>query len=139
MTYPAYFCGRGDRGDHHGIDRQDSRHANARRQVDQRGLQATSLSRITIKKWLKASQGAEPKCRRDVPTKLTPFIETPTQALQADARRAKHERRTARALHVQLTGEGYGGGYTQLTDVIRECRATQRKLISAHAFLPLAF
>jgi len=100
----------------------------------------TSLSRNTIKKWLKAPQGAEPKYRRrDVPTKLTPFIETLTQALQADARRAKHERRTARALHAQLTGEGYGGGYTQLTDFIREWRATQGKLISAHAFVPLAF
>jgi transposase len=100
----------------------------------------TSLSRNTIKKWLKAPQGPEPKYRRcDVPTKLTPFVETLTQALQTDARRAKHERRTARALHAQLTDEGYGGGYTQLTDFIREWRATQGKLISTHAFVPLAF
>ena len=81
----------------------------------------TSLSRNTIKKWLQTPQGAAPKYRRrDVSTKLAPFIATLTQALEVDARRAKHERRTARALHVQLTSQGYDGGYTRLTDFIRQ-------------------
>ena len=72
----------------------------------------TSLSRNTIKKWLKMPQGAAaPKYRRrDVPTKLMPFEATPAQALEVDAHRAKHERRTARALHVQLRAEGYDDG-----------------------------
>jgi transposase len=100
----------------------------------------TSLSRNTIKKWLQSPQGAAPKYRRcDVSTKLAPFIATLTQALEVDARRAKHERRTARALHVQLTGQGYDGGYTRLTDFIRHWRDKQGKLISARAFVPLAF
>ena len=100
----------------------------------------TSLSRNTIKKWLQSPQGAAPKYRRcDVSTKLAPFIATLTQALEVDSRRAKHERRTARALHVQLTGQGYGGGYTRLTDFIRRWRDKQGKLISARAFVPLAF
>ncbi len=100
----------------------------------------TSLSRNTIKKWLKTPQGAVPKYRRrDVPTKFALFVATLTQALEVDARRAKHERRTARALHVQLTAEGYDGGYTRLTDFIREWRAEQGKLISTNAFVPLAF
>src|SRR5258706_13468520 len=82
----------------------------------------TSLSRNAIKKWLMMPQGAAaPKYRRrDVPTKLTPFEATltpfeatPTQALEVDAHRAKHERRTARALHVQLRAEGYDDGLTQ--------------------------
>jgi len=100
----------------------------------------TSLSRNTIKKWLQTPQGATPKYRRrDVSTKLAPFIATLTQALEVDARRAKHERRTARALHVQLTSQGYDGGYTRLTDFIRQWRDKQGKLISARAFVPLAF
>ncbi len=100
----------------------------------------TSLSRNTIKKWLKTPQGSQPKYRRrDVPIKLTPFMVTLTQALEADARRAKHERRTARALHAQLTDEGYDGGYSRLTDFIRAWRDKQGKLVSTHAFVPLAF
>lgn len=100
----------------------------------------TSLSRNTIKKWLSTPQNATPKYRRrDVSTKLAPFIQTLTQALEVDARRAKHERRTARALHVQLAADGYSGGYTRLTDFIREWRDKQGKLISTSAFVPLAF
>jgi transposase len=100
----------------------------------------TSLSRNTIKKWLRTPQGAAPRYRRrDVSTKLAPFVAMLTQALEVDARRAKHERRTARALHVQLTAEGYDGGYTRLTDFIRDWRAAQGKLISTNAFVPLAF
>ena len=86
-------------------------------------VRLTSLSRNTIKKWLQTPQGATPKYRRcDVSTKLAPFVATLTQALEVDARRAKHERRTARALHVQLTSQGYDGGYTRLTDFIRQWR-----------------
>ena len=100
----------------------------------------TSLSRNMIKKWLQTPQGAMPKYRRrDVSTKLALFVASLTQALEVDARRAKHERRTARALHVELTSQGYDGGYTRLTDFIREWRDKQGKLISARAFVPLVF
>ncbi len=100
----------------------------------------TSLSRNTIKKWLKVPQCAAPTYRRrDVATKLAPFVATLTQALEVDARRAKHERRTARALHAQLKAQGYDGGYTRLTDFIREWRVTQGKSAGTHAFVPLAF
>ena len=44
------------------------------------------------------------------------------QALEADSHRPKRERRTARALHAQLKVEGYVGGYTRLTDFIRQWR-----------------
>ena len=43
----------------------------------------TSLSRNTIKKWLKAPQGAEPKYRRrEMPTKLAPFVRPLNDALR---------------------------------------------------------
>ena len=63
----------------------------------------TSLSRNTIKKWLKAPGAAVPKYRRrEGLTKLTPFAATLQQALETDAHRPRHERRTARALHSQI-------------------------------------
>ena len=56
----------------------------------------TSLSRNTVKKWLKAPQGGEPKYRRrEVPKKLTPYVEVVDQALKADA-----QQHPERALHI---------------------------------------
>lgn len=100
----------------------------------------TSLSRNTIKKWLRAPQGSQPKYRRrPMPTKLAPFAEAVQQALKADSHRPKHERRTARALHVELQALGYDGGYTRLTDYIRSWRDTQGRVTSTSAFVPLNF
>ena len=100
----------------------------------------TSLSRNTIKKWLKAPQGAEPKYRRrEMRTKLAPFVEALHKALQADGHRPRHERRTARALHVELQALGYEGGYTRLTDYIRTWRDEQGKVSATSAFVPLSF
>jgi transposase len=100
----------------------------------------TSLSRNTIKRWLKAPQGAEPKYRRrEMPTKLAPFVEALDKALKADGHRPRHERRTARALHVELQALGYDGGYTRLTDYIRTWRDEQGKVSATSAFVPLSF
>ena len=80
-------------------------------------VKATSLSRNTVRKYLRIGKAEAPKYRRPaVPTKLTPFVEAVQQALLADARRPKKERRTAKALHAQLVAQGYEGGYTRLTD-----------------------
>ena len=87
----------------------------------------TSLSRNTIKKWLRAPAEAAPKYRRESsPGKLAPFLATLTQALKADAHRPRHERRTARALLMQLQAQGYDGGYSRLTDFIRALRPRVR-------------
>ena len=100
----------------------------------------TSLSRNTIKKWLKAPQGAQPKYRRrPMPTKLAPFAQALVQALKTDGHRPKRERRTARALHEELKALGYEGGYTRLTDFIRDWREQQGKVSATSAFVPLSF
>ncbi|WP_341893488.1 IS21 family transposase [Variovorax sp. YR752] len=100
----------------------------------------TSLSRNTIKKWLKAPQAAEPKYRRrEMPTKLAPFVEALDKALKADGHSPRRERRTARALHVELQALGYDGGYTRLTDYIRAWRDEQGKVSATSAFVPLSF
>jgi transposase len=100
----------------------------------------TSLSRNTIKKWLKAPQGAQPKYRRAaMPTKLASYVEVLHKALKADAQRPRHERRTARALHAELRALGYAGGYSRLTDYIRAWRDERGKVSATSAFVPLSF
>ena len=87
---------------------------------------ATSLSRNTVRKYLRMPVAQPPKyLRKGTSTKLGPFIETVKMALLADARRPKKERRTAKALLKQIAQAGYQGGYTQLTDFIRAWRASQ--------------
>jgi len=100
----------------------------------------TSLSRDTIKKWLRAPADAQPKYRRQsVASKLTPFVETITQALKADAHRPRHERRSARALLSLIQAQGYDGGYSRLTDFIRAWRQGEGQAVTATAFVPLKF
>ena len=100
---------------------------------------STSLSRNTVRKYLRVEQVEEPKyARREMATKLTPFHEAIGQALKVDARRPKRERRTALALFAELKVKGYTGGYSRLTDFIRRWRDDQRQA-GTEAFVPLRF
>lgn len=68
----------------------------------------TGLSRNTVKKWLTAPEAVEPRYRRSqVQGKLAPFHAVVVQALEADARRPKRDRRTAKALYTELKAQGY--------------------------------
>jgi len=99
----------------------------------------TSLSRNTIKKWLRAPVGAEPRYRRrDKPGKLAAYEPELVRALEADARRPKRERRTALKLLGELRHSGYAGGYSQLTQFIRRWRSDRGRTL-AGAFVPLHF
>lgn len=103
-------------------------------------VRATSLTRNTVRKYLRTPPAQPPKYRRKAAmTKLGPFVETVKMALAADARRPRKERRTAKALLQQLVEAGYEGGYTQLTDFIRAWRAQQGGVAVGKAFVPLAF
>ena len=100
----------------------------------------TGLSRNTVAKWLHGEVDGPPKYRREEqPSKLTPFHEALRLALKADARRPRHERRTAKALYVEIKAAGYDGGYTRVTDFIRAWRQAEGQSLSANAFVPLAF
>lgn len=64
---------------------------------------ATSLARNTVRKVLRRGTAELPQYRRPaVSTKLSPYLGQLHQALAADARRPKKERRTAKALFTQL-------------------------------------
>ncbi len=100
----------------------------------------TGLSRNTVKKWLKAPSADTPRYRRaPVPGKLAPFQDALVRALEADARRPKRDRRTAKALLVELKAKGFSGGYTVLTDFIRNWREQQTANTPTRAFVPLQF
>jgi len=101
---------------------------------------ATSLSRNTVRKYLRSGASQPPAYKRpSISTKLTPYVESVKQALLADARRPKKERRTIRALYKQIAAEGYEGGYTRLTDFVRQWRGSQGGVLVGQAFVPLAF
>jgi len=99
----------------------------------------TGLSRNTIRKWVRSTkEAAPPKYSRDeMPGKLTPFHEALEQALKVDAHRAKQNRRTAKALFAQIKETGYEGGYSRVTDFIRNWREREGK--APRAFVPLRF
>jgi transposase len=99
----------------------------------------TGLSRNTVKRWLKAKRGTEPRYRRKVsPTLLSAYEPELRAWLEADARRPKRDRRTALALFKQLRKAGFRGSYTRVTQFVRRWRA-EGGTTASHAFVPLHF
>ena len=69
--------------------------------------------------------------------KLASFTAELELALKADAQRIKQDRRTGKALLLQIKANGYAGSYSRVTDFIRQWRGTEGK--EPHAFVPLTF
>jgi len=100
-------------------------------------VRRTSLSRNTVRKWLKQADGG-PRYRRVQKTsKLGAFEAQLCQALAADAHRRPRERRTALKLLEELRAAGYRGGYSQLTAYIRRWRS--QGSTGKTAYVPLTF
>jgi hypothetical protein len=53
------------------------------------------------------------------PKKIGPYEAILRNALAADARRPRRERRTARKLYAQLQAQGFRGSYARVTEFIR--------------------
>ncbi|MCC8996433.1 MAG: hypothetical protein LM517_05145 [Nitrosomonas sp.] len=81
---------------------------------------AQVLSRNTIKKWLKApgDSAAVKYQRAKQPGKLTAFESRLLLALEADARRSRKDRRTAKMLFEKIRKDDYVGDYTIVCDFI---------------------
>lgn len=87
----------------------------------------TSLSRNTIKAWLREPVRREMKYTRPGgPKKLDAHEDWLRQALAADARRPRKERRTARRLYEQLRAEGYEQSTGSAEHGVKSCFATLR-------------
>jgi transposase len=100
----------------------------------------TSLSRNTLKRWLAAEGGTEPKYQRAPQDhKLTPFEATLRQWLETDRHRPKRERRTALALFSELQKLGYTGSYPRVSAFVRAWREATPNRGLATAFVPLRF
>ena len=99
----------------------------------------TGLSRNTIRRWVREPQAQEALkyVRQDMPAKLDAYHAQIEQALKADSHRTKQNRRTAKALLVQIQASGYTGGYSQLTAFVRQWRGQEGKALKA--FVPLLF
>jgi transcriptional regulator with XRE-family HTH domain len=99
----------------------------------------TGLSRNTLQKWLQTPEEIKvPKyVRAKEFSKLGVFADELEQALKADAKRNKQDRRTGKALFIQIKASGYTGGYTRVTDFIRAWRGSAGKDVKA--FVPLKF
>src|SRR5450631_1921154 len=103
-------------------------------------VRLTSLSRNTVRKWLKAPVRREPKYVRGAQAgKLTAFHEVIVRALKVDSHRPRKQRRTARALFAEVKAAGYTGGYSRVTDFIRAWRLGEGQADAGKAFVPLAF
>ena len=95
----------------------------------------TGLSRNTVKKWLKLTKVAVPKYRRrEQPGKLTAFEEQLKLALEADGRRPKRDRRTARLLWAQVKDKGYIGWLDDSDMVAKRIARTRFLTCAAPAY-----
>ena len=100
----------------------------------------TSLSRNTVKKWLKAAEGTEPQYRRHSgETKVAPFVVRLTQALETDSHRPRRDRRTAKKLHSEICADGYTGSYSRVCAFVRSWRDSGGQKVAKTAFVPLKF
>ena len=100
----------------------------------------TSLSRNTIKTWLRESTRSEMTYRREAgEKKIDAFAVWLRQALETDSHRPRKERRTARRLHGQLVEQGFTGDYSRVTAFIRSWRTEAGAVTARAAYVPLSF
>ena len=100
----------------------------------------TSLSRNTVKKWVKKPEGVGPKyVRPTIISLLTPYISHIELALQVDAHRPKRDRRSKSALLNEIRQLGYTGSYSTLNRFICTRRDEAAKVSGKSAFVPLKF
>ena len=100
----------------------------------------TSLSRNTIRRWVTAEGGIEPKYQRGPQEKkLTPFEEVLTNWLDSDRHRPKRERRTAKALFGELQQRGFTGSYSRVSEFVRKWHDCEPDRGLAGTFIPLQF
>ena len=99
----------------------------------------SGYARNTVKSWLRAAEGVEPKYRRhreDI--KITPFAAQLVQMLETDARRPKRDRRTALKFFDELKAAGFTGGYSRVTEFVRRWRENGGRAL-VKAYVPLRF
>ena len=100
----------------------------------------SGYARNTVKSWLRAAEGTEPKYRRRPAedSKIAPFAEQLIKALEVDARRPKRDRRTALKLFGEIQAGGFDGSYSRVSEFVRRWRENGGQTL-AKAYVPLRF
>ena len=75
--------------------------------------------------------------RSPAPKKIGPYEAVLRDALAANARRLRRERRTARKHYAQLQAQGFPGSYRRVTEFIRTWRTEQAAVSARAAYVPL--
>ena len=100
----------------------------------------TSLSRNTVRAWLRESEMVEPKYPlRRIVTKLDDYADTLKTWLKADSGRNKRERRTKGQMWLALCALGYTGSYGRVCAFARDWKASEGLAAAKGAFIPLKF
>lgn len=100
----------------------------------------TSLSRNTIKTWLREPTRGEMRYQRDGGSKkIDAYVDWLRQALETDSKRSRGDRRTARRLFDQLVEQGFTGDYSRVTEFIRSWRTEAGAVTARSAYVPLSF
>jgi transposase len=100
----------------------------------------TSLSRNTVRTWLRESDMVEPMYpTRQVVTKLDNYVDTLRTWLKADAERNKRERRTKGQMWLELCALGYSGSYGRVCAFARDWKMSEGLAANKGAFIPLKF
>ena len=99
----------------------------------------SGYTRNTVKRWLRAAEGVEPKYRRQrEDTKIAPFAAQLIQTLETDAHRPKRNRRTSLKLFGELKAAGFTGDYSRVTEFVRRWRVSSGQA-QVKAYVPLRF
>ena len=99
-----------------------------------------SLSRNTVRQWLRESEMTEPKYQERQSTSVVdPYIGQLRQWIQADGHRAKRDRRTAKVMFQAIQAQGYPGSYVRVAIHVRKLRQEISDAPNRSAFVPLTF
>ena len=102
----------------------------------------TSLSRNTVRKYLR-SDSVEPKFAvPDRPSRLDPYADKLSHMLRQEAGKSRKQKRTIKQLHADLVVLGYDGSYNRVAAFARDwkdARQREQKTTGRGVFVPLAF
>jgi len=99
----------------------------------------TSLSRNTIKHWLRQGEMAEPKYPKRVSESIVdPYAEQLALWLTADKQRLKRHRRTTLKMYEAIKADGYEGSYGRVCAFVRRWKG-ELSSRQKQAFVPLLF
>lgn len=98
----------------------------------------TTLSRITVRKYLRDAQVEPEYPERKVPSKLDAHEAVLSQWLAEDSALPPKQRRTAQRLYEGIKAKGYDGSYDRVSAWVRQRRHESGQLPSG-VFIPLSF